>query len=530
MTLVAARMRVVMSVSAVMSMAVLSLALVAGPLFGQTRPPSPPPKTTPTTPTPPPKTTTVQPPVRRPTTPARVATVVQSTAPNIIVLVVDDWGWQDLSVPLYRDSTAANRRYQTPAIAKLASEGVTFTDAYASAPVGSPSRVALLTGRSAALSRVTDDSLSRDRDVARSYPAIKGPTWHHQGLSAIAGERVFTGPLLPRLLRAAGYRTAHIGRPGWSGDRVVGGDASAVGFDESVPAVRRSDSLAAEAMRVIGAARTARKPFFVMVSYDAIRLQPRGDERFISAALARGLDLRDARYTSAIQGVDESVRDLMGYLDANQLTANTIVVLLSDNGGLATVARSGLRDAQNAPLKSGMGSAYEGGLRVPMIVRWPGVARKGFRSLTPVVTDDVFPTLLRAARVPNAAQHTRGIVGRDLTSTLDNSAPVAYDRPLLWHYPHYWGIAGPGVEPFSAVRAGRWKLIYFYSGSRYELYDLSNDIGESRELSLQRADTASKLSGLLRQALTDANAQLPIDSMYGRPFALPGRILVPTPP
>ncbi len=458
-------------------------------------------------------------------------TTPPSTAPNIIVLVVDDWGWQDLSVPLYRDTTAANRRYRTPALEKLASEGVTFTDAYATAPVGTPSRVALLTGRSAAMSRVTDDSMSRDRDLSRSFPAIRPPAWNYRGVSTNAATpSAYAGPTLPRLLRTAGYRTALVGRGGFSADGVVGGEASALGFDESVPTVRRADSLAAEAIRVIGTARTARKPFFVLVSYDAIRLQPRGDERFVSAAMARGLDPRDARYAAAIQGVDESVRDLMAYLESTQLTASTIVILLSDNGGLATVARSGLRDAQNAPLKSGMGSAYEGGLRVPMIVRWPSVARQGFRSLTPVVTDDVFPTLLRAARVPKAEQYTRGLVARDLTSTLDNSTPIPYDRPLLWHYPHFWGIAGPGVEPFSAIRAGRWKLIYFYSGSRYELYDLSNDIGESRELSLQRPDTASKLSVLLRKALTDANAQMPIDSTYARPFALPGRILVPTPP
>lgn len=431
-------------------------------------------------------------------------------------------------MPLYRDTTSANRRYPTPAIERLAREGVTFTDAYASAPVGAPSRVALLTGRSAAMSRVTNDSLSRDRDRSSTFPAIRSPAWNYRGLSATSGSpNSFTGPLLPRLLRSAGYRTIHAGYGGWSAAGAPGGDAAAIGFDESLSTVSATDSLTSASIRAMTAARAARKPFFLLLSYHAIRASSPGDARFVEDAQRRGLDEREAAYASQIAAVDQSLRDVMAYLEANTLTASTIVVLTSDNGGLSTAARSGLRNLQNAPLKSGMGSAYEGGLRVPMIIKWPGVARAGFRSLTPVVTDDVFPTLLRAARVPNVEQHTRGIVGRDLASTMDNSTPIAYDRPLLWHYPHYWGVSGPGIEPFSALRSGRWKLIYFYSGSRYELYDLSNDIGESRDVSLRQPQIAARLSELMRAALKESAAQLPIDSAYARPFALPGRILVP---
>ncbi len=468
-----------------------------------------------------------RPPVR-PTAP-RTSATAQTAAPNIIVLMVDDWGWQDFSVPLFRDTTAANRRYPTPAIERLAREGVTFTDAYASAPVGAPSRVALLTGRSAAMSRVTGDSLSSDRDRARSFPAIFSPAWNYKGLSATSGAaNSFSGPLLPRLLRTAGYRTIHVGRAGWSANGAPGGDAASIGFDASVSNVHAADSLTTASISAIAAARIARKPFFLMMAYDAIRVPAPGDARHVDDALARGLNAQEAAYASQIAGIDESVRDLMAYLETNALTANTIIVLTSDNGGLATGARSGMRYMQNAPLKSGMGAAYEGGIRVPMIIKWPGVARANFRSLTPVVTDDLFPTLLRAARVANLAQHTRGIVGRDLVSTMDNSTPIAYDRPLLWHYPHFFGVAGPGMEPFSAVRSGHWKLIYFYSGSRYELYDLTNDIGESRDVSLRQAEVASKLSVQLRAALTAASAQMPIDSAYARPFALPARILAPS--
>lgn len=463
---------------------------------------------------------------RPPARPAQPA----PAAPNIVVLLVNDWGWQDLSVPLYRDTTAANRRYATPAIAALAAQGVTFTDAYGSAPVGAPTRVALLTGRSAAMSRVTDDSLSPERNPSRTFPAIRPPAWNYRGLGLNPGvPNTFAAPMLPKLLHDAGYRTVHVGRTGWGIDDAAS-NGSAVGFDRSIATVRRADSVTAAALRALDAARTARKPFFLLVVYDALRRPPGQDDRFVGDARQRGLDERDATYASQLTGVDTSVSDLMTYLRSNALDGNTVVILLSDNGADASAARGGIRGAQNAPLKSGMGSAYEGGLRIPLIVRWPGVARPGFRSLTPVVVDDIFPTLLRAANVKNAAQYTRGIMGRDLVGTLDNSLPVPYDRPLLWHYPHYSGQSAAGAEPFSAVRSGKWKLIYFYSGSRYELYDLSNDIGESRDLSLRQPAVASRLSALMREALSATQAQLPIDSAYNRPFSLPGRILVPTAP
>ncbi len=467
---------------------------------------------------------------RPPTRPATRAAAAAPAVPNIVLLMVDNWGWQDLSVPLYRDTTAANRRYATPAIAALAAQGATFTDAYGSAPVGAPSRVALLTGRSAAMSHVTDDSLSADRERSLPFPAMRPPEWNRRGLgSNPSTPNTFAPATLPKLLHDAGYRSIHIGRTGWGVDD-TGSDGVAVGFDQSDTTVRRADSLTTAAKRAMDAARAARKPFFLVLMYDAVRRGVGEDSRFVNEALQRGLDERDALYASQLSGVDASVRELMTYLQTNGLENNTVVILLSDNGADAIAARGGIRGAQNAPLKSGMGSAYEGGLRIPMFVRWPGVARPGFRSLTPVVVDDVFPTLLRAANVKNAAQLTRGMVGRDLVSTLDNTAPVPYDRPLLWHYPHFSGRPVAGAEPFSAIRVGKWKLIYFYAGSRYELYDLSNDIGESRDQSLRQPAIASRLSQLLREALSTAKAQLPIDSAYNRPFQLPGRLLVPSPP
>jgi arylsulfatase A-like enzyme len=462
------------------------------------------------------------------------------TTPNIIVLLVNDLGWQDLSVPLYRDTTAANRRYRTPAIEELARTGVTFTDAYASAPVGSPTRVSLLTGRAPAVTRVTadlnTDAAQRDASPAVDAPALGAPAWNINGLSATPkAARAYVGTTLPRLLRTAGYRTIHVGLTDWSRRGTDGADARTLGFDESMPGARRADALVADAIRGMDAARAQRKPFFVLLAFDAVQLPATGDsvpvdERFLDDARSRTTDARDAAYASRIAGVDRGVSDILQYLATNTLTERTVVVLLSDNGGLAAHSRSGMRHLQNAPLTSGMGSAYEGGLRIPLFIRWPGVARAGLRSSTPVIADDLFPTLLRAARVPNIAAHTRDIAGKDLTGTLTNTAPVARSRVLFWHAPHDVGFRGPGIEPFSAVRVDQWKLIYFYSGSRYELYDLDRDLGESRDRSLTQPEVAHRLSELLQNALRASNAQLPIDAAYGRPLALPGLLLVPPSP
>ncbi|MBP6772413.1 MAG: sulfatase-like hydrolase/transferase [Gemmatimonadaceae bacterium] len=470
------------------------------------------------------------------TTRTTARTAPPPTTPNIIVLLVNDLGWQDLSVPLYRDTTAANRRYRTPAIEELARTGVTFTDAYASAPVGSPTRVTLLTGRSPAVTRVTAD-LNTDAALRAASPveapALGAPAWNINGLSATPkAARAYVGTSLPRLLRTAGYRTIHVGLTDWSRHGTDGADARTLGFDESVPGARRADSLVSDAIRGMDAARAQRKPFFVVLAFDAVQLPATGDsvpvdERFLDDARTRTTDARDAAYASRIAGVDRGVGDVLQYLSTNALTERTVVVLLSDNGGLAAHSRSGMRHLQNAPLSSGMGSAYEGGLRIPFFVRWPGVTRAGLRSSTPVIADDLFPTLLRAARVSNIAAHTRDIAGQDLTGTLNNTAPLARTRVLFWHAPHDAGYRGPGIEPFSAVRVDQWKLIYFYSGSRYELYDLDRDLGESRDRSLSQPEVAHRLSELLQHALRASNAQLPIDAAYGRPLALPGRLLVP---
>jgi arylsulfatase A-like enzyme len=467
-------------------------------------------------------------------TPPPAARNAPAAAPNVVVLVVSDFGWQDLSVPLYRDTTDANRRYRTRAIARLAASGVTFTDAYAASPVGTPTHVALLTGRSPATTRVTYETPQRDIDAAPTVAAFSSPAWNLNGLSALASAaRTFNAPTLPSLLHAAGYRTFNVGTTEWSAPGTSGSDPKAIGFDASVAGGSSADSVALAARRLMDGALTAKKPFFLYATFSASRadsaVMTTTRDPDLEDAIDFGLDSASARYAARLAGIDRAVGNVLSYLDDTQQSDRTLVILLSDNGGVAVQPGGGPRVPHNAPLRSGKGSAYEGGVRIPLIVRWPGVAKRGFRSATPVSVVDLFPTILRAAKITAPPALKREATAADLRSTLDNTSPAPYERPLFWHMPHLAAGGEAGAEPFSAVRVGKWKLIYFYSGSRYELYDLLNDIGESRELSLRMPEVASSLSETLRRLLMEADAQTPIDRAYGRPLTLPGKLLVPTP-
>ncbi len=482
---------------------------------------------------PPPKTPPVKAPVKAPVKPASKApakpvTVSPAPAPpNIVLLVVNDWGWQDLSVPLFRDTTDANRTFHTPAIERFAAEGVTFTNAYAAASVGSPTRATMLTGRSPAFMHLTGD-VSDTLAANTTVDGMRNPAWNSRGVSNAASPRAYTGALLPTILHSAGYRAVHVGRSEWS--------AAGMGYDELIPSPPHAAEWpstmrdALDKASASTASSTSPAPFFLHVEFDAIALSSDVDSaRFVRAGEG-GLDSAGAAYAARLGTIDSALAEVSAWLATHTLTDRTVVIITSDNGGDASAQRGGLRNMQNAPLTGGMGSAYEGGIRVPLMIRWPGVARTGRRDDTPVITDDLFPTFLRIARIPNMVAQLKDASGHDLASTIDHTVPLASDRPLVWHYPHVSARRGPGVEPYSAIRVAKWKLIYFYSGSRYELYDLSSDIGEQRNQVLKQPEIAARLAEQLRDALTTVSAQMPVDAAYGTPMMLPGRIIVPIPP
>ena len=236
-------------------------------------------------------------------------------------------------------------------------------------------------------------------------------------------------------------------------------------------------------------------------------------------------DPMERNYSTLIQGMDDSLGKLLDKLDALGETENTLFIFMADNGGLSI---SGRLKAANAPARAGKGSCYEGGTREPLIVCWPGKVRPGAVCHEPVIIEDFYPTILHAAGVPPpkalavtpAGVHDDGplrqvldgetflpvLLGRRATVRADGS-----ERPLLWHYPNYWGegIPGPEYHFYTTLRLGRWKLIYQHSDQSFELYDLRTDIGERRDLADQRPGLVDKLRKEMGRLLRERGAQMP---------------------
>jgi arylsulfatase A-like enzyme len=479
--------------------------------------------------------------------------------PNIILFVVDDMGWQDTSVPFYSRRTPFNDRYRTPNMERLAAQGMKFTDYYAAGPVCTPTRVSMMTGWNPARTRVTNWTLRRDADTSGPHAALTLPDWNVNGLSSTPETpRACFAPALPAILRANGYRTIHVGKAHFGALGTPGEDPHNLGFDINiaghaagapgsylaeegygkflnkdhvwdVPGLDKyyrrktflTEALTIEANREIDRAAAEGKPFFMNMAHYAVHVPFAADDRFFQKYLDAGLDRTEAMYAALIEGMDFSLGKIMDNLERHGIADNTILLFVSDNGGLSAHGRGGEKNTHNAPLKSGKGSAYEGGIRVPLLVKWPGVVRPGSVCHAPVISDDLFATILNMAEVPDAGKYVRSGDGVDLAPLLRQTGNMKKDRALLWHYPHVWGAEGPGIAPFSAVRVGDWKLIYFHADRRCELYNLAEDIGENHNLAAAQPDRVKRLAGVLRRRLKETGAQMPVEKATGQPVPLP---------
>lgn len=461
--------------------------------------------------------------------------------PNVVVFLVDDLGWQDSSQPFAAQRTPQNDTFRTPNVERLCAGGARFTDAYAHT-VCSPSRVSLLTGMAPSRHGVTHWTLHRDRPTDPERDGLLRPEWNVNGLSPdpatpraahVPAERT-----LPGRLRAAGYRTIHVGKAHLGARTTPGADPRALGFDVNVaghaagapsshlaakgflradgdevwqvPGLERwhgqdlflTDVLTTEAIAAADAAVDAREPFFLYLSHYAVHTPLDADERFVAAHRARGMPEPEARYAALVEGMDHSLGRVLDWLDRRDLADDTIVLFVSDNGGLSANSRGGSPHMHNLPLRSGKGSAYEGGTRVPLAVRWPRRVAPGTGCSLPVQIDDLLPTICDLVDVDSDCAD-----GRSFAPALRGEAMAA--RPLFFHHPHYWGSQGPGIEPHSSVRDGNHKLIWFYRDARCELYDLARDVGETDDLSEREPALASRLRVLLRLHLTSTGARLP---------------------
>ncbi len=415
--------------------------------------------------------------------PAGAATPAAMVRPNIVFLLADDMGYMDLGANHPRTF------YETPHLDALARSGARFTDGYAACPVCSPTRASIMTGRTPPRTGVTE-WIGQQR-VGRLQPA---PSRKELALEEVT---------IAEALRDAGYATFFAGKwhlgtgehgPGAQGfppDLVAepgeffppeeAGKADAVNDPKS------SDRIADAAVRFIGANRE--RPFFAYLPFRAPHL-PLGARPELVAKYQRkraaappdawledrGAKVRqvqnDAVYAAMIEQLDSAIGRVLAALERHGLAERTIVVFTADNGGVSTAQG---QPTANVPLRAGKGWLYEGGIRVPWIVRAPGVTKPGDVCRAPAISHDFFPTLLDLAGLPlRPAAHRDGV---SLRAVLAGAAPAP--RALFWHYPHY---GGQGGFPGGALREGDWKLIEWYEDGSLELFDLGADPGERNNL------------------------------------------------
>lgn len=481
--------------------------------------------------------------------------------PNVVLFLVDDMGWQDTSVPFHAGVTELNRRYSTPNMEQLSQAGMRFTQAYACS-VCSPTRVSLMTGLNAARHRVTNWTLRRNASNDRRHPKLDFPQWNVNGLSPDAGiERTVHAKALPAFLRDAGYRTIHVGKAHFGAIDTAGSDPRKVGFDVNIgghaaggpgsflgtrnfSAVWRNgdrvwdvpnlekfhgrdvfltEALTIEANRSVDQAVADGKPFFLYLSHYAVHVPFAIDRRFYDKYRAGGLDDTEAMYAAMVEGMDKSLGDIRANIERHGLTNETIVLFMSDNGGLSAQGRGGIAHTHNRPLSSGKGSAHEGGVRVPMIVSWPGVVIPGTKCDQPVMIEDFFPSILEMAGLPRARQVGGVLDGISFVSLLKGERDEArHERSLVWHFPNNWGPQGPGIGPSSSIRRGDWKLVYYHATQDYELFNLTDDLGERNNLAAARPETRDRLASKLGQYLSAVEAQMPTVRETGLVVPLPG--------
>ncbi|MCX6561954.1 MAG: sulfatase [Candidatus Aminicenantes bacterium] len=489
---------------------------------------------------------------------SRLNAVPERQRPNIVLFLVDDMGWQDTSEPFFRERTPFNKLYRTPNMERLARQGVKFTQAYACC-VCSPTRISLMTGMNAARHRVTNWTLRRNISTDEPHETLLFPEWNVNGMCPTQGvERTALATPLPALLHRGGYYTIHCGKAHFGAIGTPAADPRTLGFDVNIAghaaggpgshqgehdysaAWRNGDkvwdvpgleayhgtdtglaeALTREALKALRKPLDEQKPFFLYMSHYAVHAPIEEDARFAARYKAMGLDPIEARYASMIEGMDKSLGDIMAFLEAHGIADKTVVLFMSDNGGLSATGRGGEPNTHNKPLSSGKGSAREGGVREPMIVRWPGVVKPDTVNPAPLIIEDFFPTLLEIAGI-DYAPTVQTIDGLSFAPLLRGAKPVDTGRPLVWHFPNNWGQKGPGIGAHSAIRRGDWKLIYYHADRRFELFNLAEDIGEADNRIDRDGSVADALAALLTERLKAMSAQMPIDKRTGRQVEWP---------
>ncbi len=427
--------------------------------------------------------------------------------PNVIVIIADDLGWADLSC-------YGSTYHATPNLDRLARTGMRFTNAYAACPVCSPSRAAIMTGKSPARLHLTDWLPGRPD---RPSQMLVRPE--------ILQQLPLAETTIAEALKPAGYAAASIGkwhlggRPFWAEhqgfDVNVGGTETGsppggyFGFETPTMKARSADEyltdrLADEAVTFIEQNRA--RPFVAYLPHYAVHIPLQAKPGMLArykVKPAGSSPQSNPIYGAMMESLDHAVGRVLATLDRLAIADRTLVVFTSDNGGLSVKEGPNTPSTSNAPLRAGKGYLYEGGIRVPLIVRWPAATRPGSVCDVPVSGQDLYPTILDVAGVKSAPNQE--IDGVSLTPLLHGRGELKRTA-LFWHYPHY---SNQGGRPGGAVRQGDLKLIENYEDGHRELYDLRRDLGERHNLVIERPGDAARLSELLDGWRRSVGSQMP---------------------
>jgi arylsulfatase A-like enzyme len=440
--------------------------------------------------------------------------------PNFVFILVDDLGWADVTCN-YPESF-----YETPNIDRLAQKGIRFTRAYSANPVCSPTRAAIMTGKHPNRVGITDFIPGHP---SPNRPLLDPDIEHELKLEEIT---------LAEKLKERDYRTCFIGK--WHlGDK--GFFPEDQGFDINIGGHHKgsppggyyspynnpkltdgpegeylTDRLTDEGIRFIQ--QEDQKPFFLFLAFYTVHTPIQASKRHLAKYQEKrsglGIDevphkaegegwtkliQEDADYASMVAAMDENVGRLLTALEENSLDRNTWIIFTSDNGGLSTLERKNAPTA-NRPLRAGKGWCYEGGIRVPLIISGPGISEPGKTSGYPVVSMDFFTTMLNVAGI----EHQSGD-GENLLPVITENRLPSRDE-LFWHFPHYHGSSW---KPGSALRKGDWKIVVHYENNHTELFNLTDDPGETTDLSLRMPDKMMELKKILEKKLAETGAKFP---------------------
>ena len=429
--------------------------------------------------------------------------------PNIVFILADDFGWRDVSYDVGYGYGGSDY-YETANLGRLAASGMRFTDAYAACPVCSPTRASIMTGKYPARIHLTDWINGHNRPDAK----LKIPDWtHYMRLEELT---------IAESLKAVGYSTCHVGKWHLGDDPMYwpenqGFDVNKGGWRAGSPGQpgryfvpygnpRLEDGPAGEYLTDREGIEAAKfieqnkdRPFFLYMAHYAVHTPIMAKQDIIDKYNAKPTtpEHDNATYAAMIQSMDEAVGRVLDKLDELKIADQTIVIFMSDNGGL-------LGKTSNIPLRGGKGRAYEGGIREPMIIKWPGVVEPGSLCGEPVISMDFYPTILEMAGI--RAKRRQHVDGVNLVPLLRQEGSLNREA-IYWHYPHYHGQNPYG--PFGAVRKGDWKLIEYYEDMNVELYNLKDDLGEQTDLAQSEPAKRDELRNLLQTWRESVDAQMP---------------------